>query len=126
MKKLNLEKFIKVLAYGVGALPLLTLAQVTVPSGITTYGGIIQIISTIASWILGILLAAAVVLILIAAFSYITAGGDDAKVKKAKSMITFAIIAVVLGLLAKGIVSLIITLMGPSAGSTPTNPFNQG
>lgn len=125
MKKLSLEKFIKVLAYGAGAAPLLTLAQVTVPQGITSYSGIIQIISTAASWILGILLAAAVVLILIAAFNYITAAGDDTKVKKAKSMITFAIIAVVLGLLAKGIVALIINFMGPSAGGTPTNPFNQ-
>ncbi len=116
MKKLNLGKIV---TYGLTALPLLTLAQYTPPAGgetppqiVSSYSDIITIINTAANWILGILLAAAVVLILIAAFNYVTAAGNDEKVKKAKSMITFAIIAVALGIFAKGIVALIITFSG--------------
>ncbi len=117
MRKSNL---VKAVIYGVSALPLLAFAQPQVPGNIVnTYGDVTTLISTAANWILGILLAAAVVFILIAAFNYLTSGGDEKKVASAKKMVTYAIIAIALGLLARGVVALVLSFFGQSSINPP-------
>lgn len=117
MKKFSL---IKKIAYGAGALPLLAFAQTTNIQGgyqtptniVTTYNDVPNLINGAANWILGILLAAAVIFILIAAFNYLTSAGDEKKTAAAKKMVTYAIIAIALGLLARGVIALVLTFFG--------------
>ncbi len=116
MKK---SKLIKGVIYGLSALPIFALAQQNVPTVIQSYSDVTRYISIAANWILGLLLAAAVVFILIAAFNYLTSGGDEKKVASAKKMVTFAIIAIALGLLARGVVALVLSFFGQSSLQPP-------
>lgn len=112
--------FIKKIAYGAGLLPFVALAQTTNIGGgyqtptniVTTYNDVPNLINGAANWILGILLAAAVIFILIAAFNYLTSAGDEKKTAAAKKMVTYAIIAIALGLLARGVIALVLTFFG--------------
>lgn len=72
-------------------------------------------ITTIGNWMFGILLGLAVLFLLYAAFTYLRAGGDPGKVDEAKNIIIYAIIAIVVAVLAKGIVMLAQSLI-PGAG----------
>ncbi|PIP30190.1 hypothetical protein COX26_00085 [Candidatus Jorgensenbacteria bacterium CG23_combo_of_CG06-09_8_20_14_all_54_14] len=94
---------------GTLVLPLLAGAQPVLGQPITGYSSIITWITTAGNWFFGILVALAVIFILYAAFLYLTSGGDEEKVKKAKSYLVYAIIAVAIGLLARGIVYLVAT-----------------
>ena len=69
-------------------------------------------VNTIARWIYTIVLVAAVILGLIAAFSYITAAGDSNKVKTANKMLIYAVIAVVIAILAFSITKIVGGLLG--------------
>ena len=64
-------------------------------------------IYTILSRVIRILFYAlmffAVIMILIAAFSYLTAKGDTEKVEKARSAILYAVIAIAIGVLARSV-----------------------
>jgi len=71
-----------------------------------------QTVNIIARWIYTIVLVAAVILGLIAAFSYITAAGDSNKVKTANKMLIYAVIAVVIAILAFSITKIVGGLLG--------------
>lgn len=60
------------------------------------YGKFIVIIK----WIYTLFLALTVIFIIMAAFAYLTAGGDPNKVKKANSKLIYAIVAIVVAILA--------------------------
>lgn len=83
-----------------------------VPTTITSYGGVINIINTIGNWMFGILLALAVVFLLYAAFLYLTAAGDSGKTDQAKNIIIYAIVAIIVAVLAKGIIMVAQSLVG--------------
>ena len=90
------------------SLPTLPTSQTT---GITDYASVIKLIKNITSWLFGILLVAAVLFLIYAAFLYLTSGGDEEKTKKAKSYVIYAIIAVAIGILAYSIVALVGSLV---------------
>lgn len=92
--------------------PLLVLAQPQAPTVLTDYGSVIDKISTVINWMFGILLTLAVVFFLYAAFLYLTAAGDEEKVKKAKDVIIYVVVAVVVAVLAKGLVLVITNFFG--------------
>jgi len=69
-------------------------------------------INTVANWMFAILLIGAVIVILIAAFTFLTAAGDADKTTKARNYITYAIIAIVVAFLAKALVVLIASMVG--------------
>jgi hypothetical protein len=73
--------------------------------------GIIAFIANVNDWIFASLLAIAVFFILIAAWEYVTSKGGEG-VEKAHKMILYAAVAIVVGVLAKGIVAVIATLAG--------------
>ena len=51
-------------------------------------------------------------MILLATFQFLTNGGDDAKVKEANKKLLYALIAIIIGALAKGLVLVISNLVG--------------
>lgn len=80
-------------------------------SPVTTVGGIVDVLDNIVRWVYIIFFILAVLFILLAAFTYLTAGGDEEKVKKAKSQIIYAVVAIVVALLAVGFQVIIRTFL---------------
>jgi uncharacterized membrane protein len=61
-----------------------------------------------------ILLTLAIIFIIIAAYKYLTAGGDESKVSSAHKTLIYALVAIAVGLLAQGLVYLVAELVGAS------------
>ena len=94
-------------------LPLIAGAQAnTVPTGLTSLDQIYDVIVTVADYIFAFLLILAVIFILFAAFQYLTSAGDEGKVSSAKSALIYALVAVAVALLAKGLLSVVGNLLG--------------
>jgi len=97
-------------------LPLLVFAQVTgvtpIPTPVTNFTGLINIINRVADIIFTLLLVVAVIFILYAAFNYLTSGGDTGKVSTANNMLIYAAVAIAVATLAKGIPIVVRTVVG--------------
>lgn len=74
-------------------------------------------ITLIMNWLLYLLAALAVLGFVIAGILYITAAGDEAKTEKAKGLITYSIIGLVVALLGLVIVRTVSNLVGVSGTS---------
>lgn len=75
--------------------------QLDVPkTSITTLSGVESVIEKIINWITGLFFVAAILYIFYAAWLYLTAAGDEEKIKKAKNQLLFSIIAIAVALLA--------------------------
>ena len=101
-------------------LPIVGFAQVPtqpVQSPINSYADVISLIKKIAGIMQGLLYVLATVFIIIAAFKYLTSGGDEAKTKEAKNMIVYAIVAVAVALIAAGVSAVVANLLGASVPS---------
>jgi len=77
------------------------------PTGPTTVTSIVSLLGQIVKWVYIIFFIIAVLFIILAAFAYLTAGGDEEKVKNAKNRIIYAAVAIVVALLAVGFESII-------------------
>jgi hypothetical protein len=87
-------------------------AQPSLPSGITNTQDFVRLLDAITLWLFYFLLVISVLVLIYAAFTYLTAGGEDDKISKAKSMILYAVIALVIAFLAKGVPVLVGTFLG--------------
>lgn len=88
------------------------LAQV--PTTIPPEKGInewLDIVRKVAQWLYTILLILAVIFVLLAAFTYLTSGGDPAKVKKASSQLIYAVVAIVVAILAFSIAKIVTSIV---------------
>ena len=96
--------------------PVAILAQVepteTIPDTITTPQDIIVMIERVANWFFAILLAVALLFILVAAFQFLTSGGDPGKVGTARQALTYALVGIAVAFLAKGLVLLVRFILG--------------
>jgi hypothetical protein len=126
-------KSMKQIGYGVLAVvlaaPMLVQAADnkfgTVPSGdpystVASNGGMTQdsigkILTTIMNWVLGILGVGAIISFVIAGILYLTAAGDESKTEKAKGMMTYAIVAVVVALVGYVVINTVAGLLGGAA-----------
>ncbi len=86
------------------------------------WSAVISTINLARNWLFGILLAVVVVFILIGAFNFLTAGGDDNKIKKGRGIIKNAIIALVIGILCGGVILLVTSFFdtATNSGTTPS------
>jgi len=106
------------------AAPLLAAAQVppspiTAPeAGINSIGAVGSSLCTITNWLFYFLILLAVIFIIVAAFKYLTAAGDPEKVKAASHALLYAAIAIVVGILAKAVPSLVGSIIGQGGVST--------
>ena len=96
-------------------------AGVTIPSQLNDvsqiFGTTAQgIICSILLWVFWLLIVLVILFVLIAAFKYLTSGGEPEKVKAASHMLLYAAVAVVVALLAKGLPTLVGNFVG---GGTP-------
>ncbi len=99
----------------VGAEPIgppATPGNIGIPvSPITTVTGIVGVLENIVQWTYVIFFIIAVLFIIFAAFTYLTAGGDEEKVKTAKNQIIYASVAIIVALLAVGFQEIIRTFL---------------
>ncbi len=102
-------------------LPVLTLAQgIPGQSGgvqqfgtnVTTVQAFLDRICAIVNLLFTVLIIAAIIFIIIAAFNYLTAGGDPEKIKKASNQLLYAAIAVAVALFSKAIPLVVANLFG--------------
>lgn len=89
-------------------LPFLALAQ-TPPPTTAPEIDLIKALDTIANLIFWILLVISVIVLIWGGVKFVTSGGDPDKVKEAKNLIMYAIVGVIIALLARGIIKFIIT-----------------
>jgi hypothetical protein len=76
------------------------MALPTMPTSTPSYEKFIGQINTFASWMYGILMALSVVFILYAAFLYLISQGSDERISTAKKVLIYAIVALVVAVLA--------------------------
>lgn len=99
-------------ATGKAVTSIMPSANSTVGSGMNVSmkgGSIVDTVSLVANYVVGALLLLAVFYVLLAAYNYMTSGGEAEKIKKGRDYIMYAGIGVVIALLAKGIVSLVLS-----------------
>jgi heme/copper-type cytochrome/quinol oxidase subunit 2 len=98
--------------------PFVALAQVPAPpvsapnSGINSSGAITSTLCTVINWLFYLLIVLAVIMVLVAAFKYLTAAGDPEKVKSASHTLLYAAVAIVVAIIAKAFPSLIGSFIG--------------
>lgn len=76
------------------------------PSGGKTVEGTLATLIRIFSWIVGV---AAVIMVMVGGFQYVTSGGDSGKVTSAKNTIMYSLIGVVIAVLAQVIVKFVLS-----------------
>ncbi|MEK7212779.1 MAG: hypothetical protein AAB686_03815 [Patescibacteria group bacterium] len=79
---------------------------------ITGGQGVITLVEQILQWLATLFWILAAVFVFYAGFLYLTAGGDAEKVKKANHQLLYAIIAIIVGLMAYGLPKLVETVLG--------------
>lgn len=84
-----------------------------IPSGITTRTEAYGSLDRVARFLFNIFLGLALIFLIIAALFYITAGGNQTQLDKAKNILIYSIVAIVLALLAGGMRTFIQNLILP-------------
>ena len=74
--------------------------------------GLLTLIDTITNWFFAIFTVLTLIFLLLAAFQFVTAGGDEAKVSEARQKLIWATIGIVVALAAKGLVPIIRSIVG--------------
>jgi len=67
------------------------------------FDSLINVITTVAQWMFGILMALSIVFILYAAFLYVISQGNEDRIKSAKTILIYAVVGLVVAVLAGGI-----------------------
>ena len=86
------------------ASPLTAFAQVqNPPQVIGGFQDILNILNRFLSWIYTIFFILTAIIVVMAAFNYLTAGGDEEKVDKAKKQFIYALVAIAVALVATSV-----------------------
>ncbi len=111
LRLLKLPRFTTALLLPLFFLPFFCSADVTIDNPINATS-IQAIISNVAdfAFLMGVIIAP--IMIVIAGFYFITAMGEPAKIQKARQFLTWTIVGLVIILLSKGIVVLIVNILG--------------
>jgi hypothetical protein len=111
-----MKKLIPILAL---VFPLVAFAQIpqapiSAPSSIANINQILNSASVCAiiNWAFWLIIVFSIIFTLVAAFRYLTAGGDPEKVKRAGSTLLYVAIAIVIALIAKGFPTIISSFIG--------------
>ncbi len=91
-------------------MPLVAGAQTLPITNITSLNSAVSFVCLIASWLFTFLIVLTVLFVVVAAFVYLTAGGDPEKVRSATNWLIYAAVAIVVALLARSIPLIVGTL----------------
>jgi Na+/proline symporter len=113
MKIKKITPFLSVLLIGLLVLPFGFAFGLEEPPEIwTEWGDIEDFVDFAMQAVYTIFLIVVVICLVLAAFNFITAGGNEEKIKKAKEWVKYALIGVAVALLAGGVVALLTNLLG--------------
>lgn len=70
-----------------------------------------SVFDNIGNWLFYILVALGTIFVLVAAFQFLTAGGNPDAVTRARNTLTYALVGIGLGVLAKGLVAFVQTVL---------------
>ena len=73
---------------------------------------IYDLIFRVARWFQAFFFVIAAIFVIIAAFTYLTSGGDEDKIKRAKTQLIYAVIAIIVALLAFGVDTIMKNFLG--------------
>ncbi len=97
-------------------LPAVTMAagytKPTAPAGVPKDADLAKVIEKVLNYVLGFLAVLSILMIVIAGIMYITSGGDEGRVDKAKSWLTYSIVGLIVALLGFVIVSTVSNMLG--------------
>lgn len=96
-----MKKFPYIIIPLIASFPLISFAA------LTNAQDVINLIVRVGNWMYGAILALAVVFILLSAYNFMGSGGSEEKVTTAKNQLLYTLIAVVVAMLAKGLIALI-------------------
>lgn len=97
------------------ALPALVMAQNPPPvpnTNITSLTSILNILCVVFGWAFWFLVVLAVIFVIVAAFRYLTAGGNPENVSKAGNTLLYAAVAIGVALLARAVPFVVGTFLG--------------
>ena len=86
-----------------GAHPGDTEGYQDLPKGPQSGGAALDTIDVITDWIFAVLMLVAVIYLVLAAYQFITGGGDPSKVTEARQKLLYAVIGIALALAASGV-----------------------
>ena len=117
---MQIKKFLSLtsilIIFAVIGLPMLAGAQPEIPGGdgtgsdMTTTLPDVDVqdaLTRIGNWAFYFLIVLGAIFIVVAGFQFLTAGGNPDSVTKARNTLTYALVGVALGVLAKGLVDLV-------------------
>lgn len=93
-----------------------SLNQTASAAGVKTEKGLPELVGSFISAALGLLGVVLVVLVIYAGFIWMTAQGNDEKIKKAKGMITSAVIGMIIIFAAYAITNFVVSSLATSVG----------
>ncbi|OHA09193.1 MAG: hypothetical protein A3B37_01480 [Candidatus Sungbacteria bacterium RIFCSPLOWO2_01_FULL_59_16] len=93
-------------------LPLIALAQGTAPSKITDVCKILELVTIALNWFGIFVFIIAILVLLYAAFLFLTGGGNEETIKKARSFLIWGLIGIAVALFASGGIEFVINLIG--------------
>jgi hypothetical protein len=82
------------------------------PTGPTTGNQLLALVDVATNWIFAIFTVLTIIFVLLAAFQFVTAGGDAAKVGEARQKLIWASVGIIIALASKGLVPVIKNIVG--------------
>lgn len=78
---------------------------------INSLTAILTLVNTLVNWFFTIVMAIAVLMLIIAGFTWMTSAGSEEKVTTARKMLIWSLVGIAIALLSKGLVTLIQALV---------------
>lgn len=111
MNKNFLKKASAGIALGLAFLPLLVLAQAVPGPIITSPVQVASLLQRVLNFVAAIVLTIALIMLLYAAILYLTAGSSETIHTKAKSVLIYAIVGIVIAILAFSVIPFVQTVL---------------
>ncbi len=84
-------------------------------SAISNATQLVGILCTIMRWFFAIFIVVAVIFVILAAFKYLTGGGDPEKLRAANHSLVYTFIAIAVALIARTVPDIVANLIGASS-----------
>lgn len=105
-----MKKYLSILCLTALLVPTLGIAQVEGPPDVDI--NILDIIKNIVNWVFAIFLGISALFIILAAFQFLTAGGDTQKVSGARDKLLYAAIGIGVAVLSRAVVPVVRNILG--------------
>ena len=102
MKKIVTSIAPALLLLGVATLAFAT-APIDAPTGPTTVQGLLDVLDNVIDLLFTVLIVFSVIFIILAAFQFVTAGGDPAGITQARQKVIWAAVGIVVALIARAL-----------------------